>query len=1198
MPVEQDLYELIINTRNTGSIKEVEALLKGLSTQAIRTNKTLKSMSFALVDNQVQMQSLTKSGQKVDRVLEQTEDGFRDEVVAIRAATTAVELHNKGLAEFHALAARAAVSQQKFAAGFVGTSFRGLGRSQEQQIRKTKEATNRMQQAFGDVAIRQGKVGADSIALAFRNIATASEKSAAVVAKSTNRMQQSLGVALTKQGEAAGKSIGTAFRNVAISSERAQKRIAVATNRMQQSLGVALTKQGQAAGESIGTAFRNVGKSIENADKQVKQTTKSFNLLGRTGSIVFGILVFDAIQRMRQAISEAVRDATALQIAVAEIQTISPTQQSVAGFKFLQKSIREISDVYNLPQADVAEANYQTLSNQVAEGAESFEFVESAAGLAKIAVSSVSDAVQLLSSDIKAYNLDQSNAEQLAAQWFKTVERGRVRVAELQPVSRINILGAQLGIEESEIKAAIATISRQGIKADETFTLLRNVILKLIKPTKAMKELFEEWGVASGSAAIQTFGFFEAVSRIRARVGIAAVGGTREIIRGLESDQTQILNSTSDAGKAMALVMENAGQSVSREMQQVKNQFIAVGDEIVVFLSRVNKLVDLSDSVARLGRALKDVVIPPPLRGLSFLLPRDEIQDATDAAFEYAKILKDIKKELDRIERTRLTEFTSFLKDISKITLQNLAEQLIAANKALQVTQADITLSTEESVEAIEDQIAANEEALKTDKERLETLKKETREHEKVIKLIEREIETSTAERRKVRESSFVKGFEFSVRFLEDEDPRKALETFAFANELANEARRVGFFDPDETRKLFELSSKFLDDASQLNDTSNAGLNIWQAQLDLFALRESVENQFLNQKEQELEAEKAITAEKQAQTDALIDSINALKEAITQEKDQISVIKEAKSNFEAIQELGEGITEEKRAELIGEEVKKLQEAGIEGKKLADLFTTRIDQEKKVLELKERQHDIDKARVRLEAQAKAATAARLFEIDAATNLATSLAGIRGVAGLLTPDFARQFNTIIDTIGKGEADLNTLRELDKVLSRIFGHRESPQIRGLIREAGDLSLELQTAIRNSDEADETLNKLQKVMEDTAKEIGVPLNQIPKTLGDMSIGIEESANVIKPHIDLLYEWADAFNAVSAAQSGVQQGAPAQTGVAPGAGAAGGQVTNNTTYATSHPVINVSGASGLDIRELIAAGRMAYNRGLLEPVQ
>jgi hypothetical protein len=633
--------------------------------------------------------------------------------------------------------------------------------------------------------------------------------------------------------------------------------------------------------------------------------------------------------------------------------------------------------------------------------------------------------------------------------------------------------------------------------------------------------------------------------------------------------------------------MENAGQSVSREMQQVKNQFIAVGDEIVVFLSRVNKLIDLSDSVARLGRALKDVVIPAPLRGLSFLLPRDEIQDATDAAFEYAKVLKDIKKELDRI-----------LKDISKITLQNLAEQLIAANKALQVTQADITLSTEESVEAIEDQIAANEEALKTDKERLETLKKETREHEKVIKLIEREIETSTAERRKVRESSFVKGFEFSVRFLEDEDPRKALETFAFANELANEARRVGFFDPDETRKLFELSSKFLDDASQLNDTSNAGLNIWQAQLDLFDLRESFENQFLAQKQQELEAEKAITAEKQAQTDALIDSINALKEAITQEKDQISVIKEAKSNFEAIQELGEGITEEKRAELIGEEVKKLREAGVEGEKLANLFTTRLEQEEKIIELKERQHDIDKARVRLEAQAKAATAARLFEIDAATNLATSLAGIRGVAGLLTPDFARQFNTIIDTIGKGEADLNTLRELDKVLSRIFGHRESPQIRGLIREAGDLSLELQTAIRNSDEADETLNKLQKVMEDTAKEIGVPLNQIPKTLGDMSIGIEESANVIKPHIDLLYEWADAFNAVSAAQSGVQQGAPAQTGVAPGAGAAGGQVTNNTTYATSHPVINVSGASGLDIRELIAAGRMAYNRGLLEPVQ
>lgn len=333
-------------------------------------------------------------------------------------------------------------------------------------------------------------------------------------------------------------------------------------------------------------------KEVAERTKEVSRATKEVLLSWRSiGRVVVGSLISRGLGRLLREMRQGFGEAIEFEIRVSELRTIS--QQAQLSFEAWAGSVRRLSDEFGKAPLDVMEAAYQTLSNQVAEGAEAMEFTAQAQRLALITSADVTDAVQALTATINAYNLTTGDARYVSDVFFKTVELGRLRLEEIaNTIGRVEVIGAQLGITLEELLASVSALTIQGIRASEAQTWLRNVIQKLIRPTDRMKEIFAEWGVASGAAAVETYtwaGVIEKLAeeanksedalgelgamfnRIRATAG--ATGLTRNF-QLIKDYLVEIKNAGPAAAEAFKFMQESYGFKLRRELQRIANFFV------------------------------------------------------------------------------------------------------------------------------------------------------------------------------------------------------------------------------------------------------------------------------------------------------------------------------------------------------------------------------------------------------------------------------------------------------------------------------------------------------------------------------------------------------------------------------------------------------------------------------------------------
>jgi TP901 family phage tail tape measure protein len=325
------------------------------------------------------------------------------------------------------------------------------------------------------------------------------------------------------------------------------------------------------------------------------------------------------VSRLTGAFRQGVVQAIEYQKRIAEIQTILQTARiSTARWA---TELQRVSDEWGLDLLDTAEAAYQTLSNQVADGADSLEFLAKAARFAVTTVASQEDAVNLLTAALNAFNLQAVETDKVAASFFKTIELGRVRASEMaNALGRTAVPAAQLGITLNELQTAYTVATIRGVKFTEASTLIRNVILKLIRPTDNMKTLLREWGVDSGEAAIKTFGFAGVLAkleeatqgsstelgnlfgRIRAITGAMLFAG-----RGLQQFGTsldQVTKSTDSYEKASRLVLQNQGKRLEIEINKIRTFFIKdVGSNLITTIG------DWTDGFTSLADVIKQTLL-------------------------------------------------------------------------------------------------------------------------------------------------------------------------------------------------------------------------------------------------------------------------------------------------------------------------------------------------------------------------------------------------------------------------------------------------------------------------------------------------------------------------------------------------------------------------------------------------------------
>jgi len=338
------------------------------------------------------------------------------------------------------------------------------------------------------------------------------------------------------------------------------------------------------------TAAANLNKMVatqQQANKQVNHFLLTWKSIYRLVSVQALHL---AIGRLVSVVFQATRALVDLQIKISEIRTIS--LQAQYSFDTWRRSVQALSAEFGRTALDVAEGAYQTLSNQVAKGAEVFRFMGDALIFSRTAATTTANAVNLLTSVINAFGLKTTDSTEIAAVFMKTVELGRVRVEDLATTfGRISPSAVGLGITLQELGALLSGLTKTGLPVDEAMTGMNQVMLKLTIPSKKLTAIMREWGYESGRAAIAAMGFTGVLMRLEKEASASAdkmefLGEVFRRVRAVRAgaaifnpaflekyrkELDQITNSLGDYAKQSKIAFEKENTSV--KIQQMIEQF-------------------------------------------------------------------------------------------------------------------------------------------------------------------------------------------------------------------------------------------------------------------------------------------------------------------------------------------------------------------------------------------------------------------------------------------------------------------------------------------------------------------------------------------------------------------------------------------------------------------------------------------------
>lgn len=379
------------------------------------------------------------------------------------------------------------------------------------------------------------------------------------------------------------------------------------------------TTQGGIAGrlqaqlQAVNAAIGNLG----NATQQATVASRGFLLSWQSITRFFEArLLYNSISQITGAIHNGVLASIEFGERVGQIRTLTPT----GAFDDWDASIKRVSNSLGVEALDTAKGFYSALSNQIGDNVSQIEsFTKTTAQFARVTASTAEQANSLFSSAINSFKLNTSDADVIAAKFFKTIDLGRVTAQGLSgSFGRVAAAAGAIGVSLDETLSALALLSKQGVSDSDAMTQLLNIFNKLLKPTDAFKEVLKGVGFSSGEALIATRGFTGVLALLNdelAKGGASAVaqelGDLRAIRGGLSltgkgfEDYKQILEQVTNAqtsyNRAIAITQETTSFKLQKQLNEIKNAFLSLGQTIA------NVTVSISEPFGGLLNLIKTI---------------------------------------------------------------------------------------------------------------------------------------------------------------------------------------------------------------------------------------------------------------------------------------------------------------------------------------------------------------------------------------------------------------------------------------------------------------------------------------------------------------------------------------------------------------------------------------------------------------
>jgi TP901 family phage tail tape measure protein len=380
---------------------------------------------------------------------------------------------------------------------------------------------------------------------------------------------------------------------------------------------IAATNKATSAHVAMGKQISRVEGGLERFKAALKVTAAyggaATLLFAFTNSLrkgVTAIIDFDQAMKNLQAISGAT---------TGELAVMDDVMRKVASStKF---SAKEVADGMVL----LTQAGFSA--------AEATNAIQAASDLATGTMSDFSTTTDLLSTTMRAYNLESVEAGRVSDVMANAINKSKLTIDKLRiAFNYVAPVAAQTGLSLEETAASMMTLADRGQRASTIGTGLRQVLSRLIAPTGKLKEAFEDHGIELDEVNPRLQGYQAAMKNLLPALidaktgtvdttkafelfGLRGAGAASVLAQAFATGEFQdALDEVYEVGSAAAMAaiqVEGLANKIKNLGDKMGNMFLAVGDTGVtnVFGDLIHMLQSFVEWVTK--------VIKSPVGGLA-----------------------------------------------------------------------------------------------------------------------------------------------------------------------------------------------------------------------------------------------------------------------------------------------------------------------------------------------------------------------------------------------------------------------------------------------------------------------------------------------------------------------------------------------------------------------------------------------------
>ena len=231
-------------------------------------------------------------------------------------------------------------------------------------------------------------------------------------------------------------------------------------------------------------------------------------------------LAIAGLRALQRAISDVVNDTIIFEKEFANVTTLLDSE-GIQSAKMMEEGLLDMAGALGSAE-ELTKGLYQTLSAGVTPGVQAMQFLESSAKFAQAGLIDMATSVDVLSTVVNAYGLEVEKAGWVSDVLFQTIKDGKITGQELAAsLGRVIPTASTLNIGLEQVSAAIAVMTKAGIKSEEAVTSLNASFVSLLKPQGASLKLAKQYGIELSKAGIEAKegGFQEWLADIKDKLG-------------------------------------------------------------------------------------------------------------------------------------------------------------------------------------------------------------------------------------------------------------------------------------------------------------------------------------------------------------------------------------------------------------------------------------------------------------------------------------------------------------------------------------------------------------------------------------------------------------------------------------------------------------------------------------------------------